>query len=87
MADHVNMFLLVTVLVLATILLVFGMKYFSAAKQARSRIASDERYRDLAAKATAAQTEAAALLTSMRSELSEIKTRLASVESVLKEVG
>ena len=34
MADHANTFLLVTILLFVTILLIFGMKYFSAARQA-----------------------------------------------------
>ena len=40
-----------------TIVVVFGMKYFSALFQARSRIANDALYRALAEKAVAAQAE------------------------------
>jgi hypothetical protein len=36
MAEHAHPFLLVTILVLVTILLVFGMKYFSAARREAS---------------------------------------------------
>jgi hypothetical protein len=37
MAEHANTFLLLTILVLVTILLVFGMKYFSAARIVHAR--------------------------------------------------
>jgi hypothetical protein len=36
MAEHAHPFLLVTILTLVTILLVFGMKYFSAARRGAS---------------------------------------------------
>jgi Tfp pilus assembly protein PilO len=86
MVEHANTFLLVTILVLVTILLVFGMKYFSAARQAAARIASDDGFRDLAATTTAAQAETIASLASLRSELTEVKSRLSSIEKILKEV-
>ncbi len=86
MADHANTFLLVTILLFVTILLVFGMKYFSAARQAQGQLAGDTALRDLADKATALQSEAVAALAAVRSELAEIKARLASVEKILKEV-
>lgn len=86
MVDHAHIFLLVTILALVTILLVFGMKFFSAATQARARIAGDDEFRELAAKTMTAQAETAATLTSLRAELGEVKTRIASIEKVLKEV-
>ena len=86
MADHANTFLLVTILLFVTILLIFGMKYFSAARQAHGRIAGDATLRELAEKATALQSEAVAALAAVRTELAEIKVRLASVEKILKEV-
>lgn len=86
MAQHANTFLLVTILVLVTILLTFAMKYLSAARQARSQIASADGYRELATKATATQSATAASLASVQAELSELKARLASVEKILKEV-
>jgi uncharacterized membrane protein len=74
-------------LILGTILLVFGMKYLSAAYQARSRIKGDDAYRELAAKAVTAQTENAASLSSIGSDLSQVVTRLAALEKILREVG
>ncbi len=70
----------------ATILLVFGMKYFSAAYQARSRALSEEAYRDLAAKSVTVQSMNATSLSAMQAELSTINTRLAAVEKILKAV-
>ncbi len=73
-------------LVLGTILLVFGMKYFSAASQARSRAASEDAYRELAQKAVAAQSANATSLSAIQSGLADINTRLAAVEKILKAV-
>lgn len=71
---------------LATVLLIFGMKYFAAIQQARSRLANDEAYRQLAAEAITAQTETAATLASVNATLADLKTRLSGVEKLLKEV-
>jgi len=73
-------------LVLGTILLVFGMKYLSAARQAQARITGENAYRALAEKATAAQSENATLLSTIQAELSDMKTRLSAIEKILKEV-
>ena len=51
MADHANTFLLVTILSFVTILLIFGMKYFAAARQAQARVTGDTAFRELAEKA------------------------------------
>jgi hypothetical protein len=74
-------------LVFGTIILVFAMKYFSAAYQARAKARADEAYRDLAQRAAAAQSESAASLTAMKSELAAINARLTAVEKILKDVG
>ena len=63
----------------AAAVLVFFMKYVSAVLQARVRLGQDEAYREVAAKAAAAQAETAAAL-------AEILSRLAVVERILKEV-
>ena len=86
MTEHANTFLLVTMLLLVTILLIFGMKYFSAARQAHARVTTDTAFRELAEKATALQSDSVAALASVRTELADIKSRLASVEKILKEV-
>jgi hypothetical protein len=86
MADKASVFLLVTILVLVTIILICAMKYFAAIRQASQRIASEDGYRALAEKATRAQETSAELLGAIHSGLVRIETRLASVEKVLKEV-
>ncbi len=70
-----------------TPLLIFGMKYLSAAYQARARLAGDDAYKELAQKAVAAQSESAASLAVIQGELSDVRTRLAAVEKILKDVG
>jgi hypothetical protein len=69
-----------------TILIVFAMKYLSGAHQAQSRALADAGYKALAETATAVQSQSATALTALQDELSEIKTRLASVEKILKAV-
>lgn len=81
-----TIYLLTICLPLGTILLVFGMRYFSAVQQAKARFASDEAYRQVAATAVAAQAEAAKALSSIDATLSDLKLRLSAIEKVLKEV-
>jgi uncharacterized membrane protein len=69
-----------------TILLIFGMKYFSAAFAARARRANDEAYRALAEKALAAQSDSQASLTAIQADLARLAAGLASVETILKQV-
>ena len=87
MADRATTFLLVTILVLVTVLLIFAMKYASAARQAGLRIASEDAYRDLAERAVKAQAESAAALSSLQASIADINARLTSVEKLLKDVG
>jgi len=87
MSEHANAFLFLSILALATILLVFGMKYFSAAKQSRAGVAGENAWRDLAAKAAAAQTSSAAALAALQADVADVKGKLASIEKVLREVG
>jgi hypothetical protein len=70
----------------AAAVLVFFMKYVSAVLQARVRLGQDEAYREVAAKAAAAQAETAAVLSTFGTALAEIQSRLAGVERILKEV-
>jgi biopolymer transport protein ExbD len=80
-------FLLVTILVLVTILLIFAMKYFSTARQVRLGIAGANDYRELAQKAVQLHSDSATFMANTQSDLSEIKNRLAAVEKLLKDVG
>ncbi|TMH13904.1 MAG: hypothetical protein E6H68_12315 [Betaproteobacteria bacterium] len=81
-----SLFLLSISLVLVTILLVFGMRAFSAVQQAKVRIESDEAYRQIAEKAVAAASENTTALSSIQTALADVRTRLAAIEKVLKEV-
>lgn len=69
-----------------TIMVVFGMKYFSALFQARARLANDALYRDLAEKAATAQAETQASLTAIRADLAKFASSLATVEKILQQV-
>ncbi|HLZ82399.1 MAG TPA: hypothetical protein VKQ54_02455 [Caulobacteraceae bacterium] len=80
------LYLLTLCLPLGTILLVFGMRYFSAIQQAKARLANDDAYRRIAETAATAQTETAAALSSIGTALTDVRTRLAAVEKILKEV-
>jgi len=73
-------------LMLGTVVAIFAMKYFSSIRQAQARIAIENSSRDLLEKSTAAQSENATALLAIRAELAEIKSRLAAVEKILKEV-
>lgn len=82
----VSVYLLTICLPLAAIVLVFGMRSYAAVQQAKAHQANDNAYRQLAEQAVAAQAEAARRLTSIDATLSDLKSRLATVEKVLKEV-
>ncbi len=76
-----------TLLVLfGTITFVFAMRYVSQAYQARAQAAQSQDYRKLASDAVTAQSGNAATLSAIQSELAEIKTRMTSVEKILKAV-
>jgi uncharacterized protein YbaA (DUF1428 family) len=62
------------------------MKYVAAIVQARARRATDDAYREVAAKAAEAQAESSAALLSVGTKLAEIQSRLAMVEKILKYV-
>ena len=81
-----RVYLITICLPLATIVLVFGMRYLSAVLQARARLANDEAYRQLAEKTAAAQAAAASALAAIDAALAELKARVAGVEKILKEV-
>ncbi|HVP84333.1 MAG TPA: hypothetical protein VMS78_06410 [Rhizomicrobium sp.] len=84
MSEHV--FFITVGLIISTVLAVFGMKYWSAMQQARSRIEDENAYRALAEKSATAQTENANWLARMQTQLSELNARVAAVEKVLKAV-
>jgi len=79
-------YLLTLVLPLVTILIVFAMRYYANVQQARARLANDDAYRKLAESASAAQSQIATSLAAMEANLSDVRTRVAAVEVLLKAV-
>ncbi|MES2323975.1 MAG: hypothetical protein V4633_17085 [Pseudomonadota bacterium] len=84
MAEHI--YLLTICLPLGAAVLIFGMKYFSAAVAARARVAGDTAYSELAAKAVAAQVANQAALAGMQAELAKLGKDVGSIEKILKQV-
>ena len=84
MSEHV--YFITIALPAATILIVFGMRYNSKIQEAKARLANDGAYRQLAETATAAQSQTATSLATMETTLSDVRARLAAIETVLKAV-
>ena len=79
-------YLLTLVLPLMTILIVFAMRYYANVQQERARQTNDVAYRKLAESASAVQSQIATSLVVMEATLSDVRTRVASVEIMLKAV-
>ena len=69
-----------------TPLIIFGLKYWSAAYQARAKASADEAYRALAQQSATAQSDSAAALSTIQNDVAQIAARLAAVEKILKAV-
>ena len=82
----ITLYLLTLMLPLATILIVFGMRYFAKIQEAKARLANDDAYRQLAESAAAAQSRIVTSLAAMEAHLTEVLTRMAAVETILKAV-
>jgi hypothetical protein len=82
----ITLYLLTLVLPLATILIVFAMRYYAIVQQAKARLANDDAYRQLAEGSAASQSRIATSLTAMEAGLSDVRTRMAAVETILKAV-
>jgi len=80
------LYLLTLVLPLATILIVFRMRYAATVQQAKARLASDDDYRQFAENASALQAQIAARLAAMEASLVDVRARMTAVESILKAV-
>lgn len=80
-------YLLTLILPLVTILIVFGMRYWSAAVQSRAAKSGEEAYRALAEKAVAAQQDNATALSAIRADVAKLSGSLSTVEDILKQVG
>jgi hypothetical protein len=84
MSEHV--YFITLALPAATILIVFGMRYYAAVQQARARLANDDAYRQTAEKAAAAETATAGALAAIQASMADAAARLAAIETVLKAV-
>jgi Tfp pilus assembly protein PilO len=73
-------------IIVGTIIAVFGIRFLQASAVAGADAARTEAYRKLASDAVTAQAGNAATLSAIQSELAEIKTRMTSVETILKAV-
>jgi predicted negative regulator of RcsB-dependent stress response len=73
-------------LIIGTILLAFGIRAYSAVQQAKVRSAGEATYRQIAEKALASASENTAALVSIQTSLADVRTRLTSIEKILKEV-
>ena len=82
----VTLYLLTLLLPLATILIVFGMRYYAHIQQARARLANDDAYRQLAQSASTVQSQIATTLAAIETNLTDVRTRMAAVETILKAV-
>lgn len=71
---------------LLTLLLIFGMRYWSLARQAHARFAADQAYRPIAESAARTQSEIAGTLAEIQVTLVDLGTRLTAVEHILKQV-
>jgi hypothetical protein len=72
-------YLLTIFMPLATIFLIFGMRFIASIKKAKLQAEGEEAYRLIAARAIAAQEQTAI-------ELADLKTRIIAIEKILKEV-
>lgn len=86
MAEHANMFFLLSILALLTILLIFGMRTFASSRAARERLAGEAAYRDLAARVAASDAALATSMTTLETGVAAIEARLAAIEKLLKDV-
>jgi Tfp pilus assembly protein PilO len=81
-----TIYLITLAVIFGTIIVVFGLRFLQASAVAGADAAHTDAYRKLASDAVTAQAGNAATLSAIQSELSEIKTRMTSVEKILKAV-
>jgi Tfp pilus assembly protein PilO len=86
MPPEIGLYLLTLCLPLATILIVFGMRYFAMIQQAKARLANDDAYRQVAEQSLAVQSASAATLSGVQATLTDVQSRLAAIETILKQV-
>jgi Tfp pilus assembly protein PilO len=80
------LYLLTICIPMLTVLLVFGMRYYALIQQAKARLANDDAYRQTAEKAVSTGSQTAATLATIQTALEDVRSRLAAVEKILKDV-
>ncbi len=70
----------------AAAVIIFFMKYLASVLQARSRLVQDQAYQELAGRAERAHADAATAIAAVGVELAEIRSRLAGIEKILRDV-
>jgi tetrahydromethanopterin S-methyltransferase subunit B len=75
------------VFILATIVLVFVMKYGSRVWEAKATATSVDQYRKVAEQATAVQQRTADIEEQIVRDLADLRERVTSMEKLLREVG
>ena len=86
MGVHDNAFFVLAIMAIVGVTLTAGMKFFTDARKAGSETAGADAYRELVQKFAAAQTASAASLAALQADFAELKTRLTSIETVLRQV-
>ena len=81
-----TLYLLTLTMPLATVLIVFGLRYSAKVHQARARLANDDAYRQIADRAVVAQSDTAATLSALQSTLADVSARMMAVEKILRAV-
>jgi hypothetical protein len=70
-----------------TAVAIFGLRYLALSRQTNSRVANESSYLELAARSTAAQSEALGRLNSIHGALSGFGQRLDAIEKILSQVS
>ena len=85
MGTH-SYFPIITILVLLTILAIFGMKYFSTSRQYASQAKDGEKYKSVLHELALSQKENTLALNALLSDMAEVKTKINDVEKILRDV-
>jgi len=87
MTSQGTTFILITMLILAVVLCIFAMKYFVAARASDNNASRESELKTLAEITSQTQVEMLASLKDIQNISAELKTRITSIEKVLREVG
>lgn len=82
-----QVYLITIALPFGTVLIVFAMKYPTAARQAQASIRSTDASRSLSERSAATRAQTAASLASIEAEMIRIGNRLGAVETMLRGVA